>query len=68
MISDEQWFTISHRRKCERRCYSFGYRTTNYKMLQKLAREEANSGEYSCVKIIDANTCEDLEYFTKTHR
>lgn len=66
--TDITWYTIVHRKKHERHCYSFGYRTEDLRMLRELAQKEADSGEYSCVKIINADTNEDFAYFTKAHR
>lgn len=66
--TDYKSYTIVHRRKNERKCYSFGYCTENIDLLRELAEQEAEGGEYSCVKIINADTNEDLEYFTKAHR
>lgn len=66
--TDRTWYTIVHRRRHERTCYSFGYRTENLEMLREIAEEEAEDGEYSCVKIINADTNEDFQYFTKAHR
>lgn len=66
--TDRTWYTIVHRRRHERICYSFGYRTENLEMLREIAEEEAEDGEYSCVKIINADTNEDFQYFTKAHR
>lgn len=66
--TDYKSYTIVHRRKNERNCYSFGYRTENISLLRELAEQEADDGEYSCVKIINADTNEDLEFFTKAHR
>ena len=61
-------YTIVHRKKHERNCYSFGYRTGNLDMLRNLAEQEADEGEYRCVKIINADTNEDVEYFTAVHK
>lgn len=66
--SDVTWYTIVHRRPFERLCYSFGYRTNDINLLRELAEKEVEEGTYSCVKIINANTNEDFEYFTKAHR
>ena len=66
--TDYKSYTIVHRRKSERKCYSFGYRTEDMNLLRELAEQEAQSGEYSCVKIINVDTNEDIEYFTKAHR
>ena len=66
--TDYKSYTIVHRRKSERNCYSFGYRTDNLDLLRDMAEREAESGTYSCVKIINADTNEDIEYFTKNHR
>ncbi len=66
--TDNVWYTIVHRRKNERKCYSFGYRTENLDLLRELAEQEAEEGEFSCVKIINADTNEDKEYFTNAHR
>lgn len=66
--TDRTWYTIVHRRRHEHTCYSFGYRTENLEMLREIAEEEAEDGEYSCVKIINADTNEDFQYFTKAHR
>lgn len=61
-------YTIVHRKRGERHCYSFGYRTDDLDMLRELAEQEASDGEYRCVKIINADTNEDIEYFTRVHR
>ena len=66
--TDYKSYTIVHRRKSERKCHSFGYRSDNLYLLRELAEQEAGNGEYSCVKIINADTNEDVEYFTKAHR
>lgn len=66
--TDRTWYTIVHRKRGQRHCYSFGYRTEDIALLRELAEEEAESGEYPCVKIINSDTNEDLEYFTKAHR
>ena len=66
--TDRKWYTIVHRKKGDRKCYSFGYRTEDIGMLRELAEDEAASGEYRCVKIINADSNEDLEYFTEAHR
>lgn len=66
--TDYKSYTIVHRRKSERNCYSFGYCTENLDLLRELAEKEAEEGTYSCVKIINADTNEDFEYFTKAHR
>ena len=66
--TDNTYYTIVHRKRHERNCYSFGYRTENISLLRELAEQEADEGEYSCVKIINADTNEDLEFFTKVHR
>jgi len=66
--TDPVWYTIVHRRKHERTCYSFGYRTEDLQTLRDIAETEASEGTYSCVKIINAETNEDIQYFTKAHR
>ena len=66
--TDTTWYTIVHRRKHERTCYSFGYRTEDLQTLRDIAETEASEGTYSCVKIINADTNEDVQYFTKAHR
>ena len=66
--TDRTWYTIVHRKKGEHNCYSFGYRSENLEMLRELAIDEAASGEYRCVKIINADTNEDFEYYTTAHR
>lgn len=66
--TDITWYTIVHRKRNENKCYSFGYRTENLNMLREIASQEASENKYSCVKIINANTNEDVEYFTKAHR
>ena len=66
--TDTTWYTIVRRRKGERKCYGFGYRSENLALLREIAVKEAECGEYSCVKIINADTNEDKEYFTKAHR
>lgn len=66
--TDRTWYTIVHRKSYERKCYSFGYRTEDLEMLREIARREAESKAYSCVKIINSDTNEDHEYFTKAHR
>jgi len=66
--TDRTWYTIVHRKKYERHCYSFGYRSDNLGMLCELAQLEASGGEYRCVKIINADTNTDVQYFTKARR
>ena len=66
--TDRTWYTIVHRKKNERKCYGFGYRTDNLPMLREIAEKEAAEGEYRCVKIINATTNKDHEYFTKARR
>lgn len=66
--TDIIWYTIVHRKKHERKCYSFGYRSEDLGTLRELAQREADEGVYSCVKIINASTNEDKEYFTKARR
>lgn len=66
--TDRTWYTIVHRKRHERTCYSFGYRTENLDALRGIAEAEASEGTYSCVKIINADTNIDVEYFTKAHR
>ena len=66
--TDRTWYTIVHRKRHERHCYSFGYRTDDLNLLRELAEREAEEGTYSCVKIINADTNEDFQYFTKAHR
>lgn len=66
--TNNTWYTIVHRKKSERKCYSFGYRSEDLDTLRDLARQEADEGMYSCVKIINADTNKDKEYFTKAHR
>lgn len=66
--TDIVWYTIVHRRPFERRCYSFGYRTEDIGMLREIAEREAAEGTYSCVKIINADTNEDVQCFTKARR
>ena len=61
-------YTIVHRKKHERNCYSFGYVTENIEILREIAIQEAIAGEYRCVKIINADTNEDMEYFTAVHK
>lgn len=66
--TDNKWYTIAHRKKGETRCYSFGYRTEDLEMLRQLARKETNSGEYRCVKIVNADSGDLVECFTKATR
>lgn len=66
--TDRTWYTIVHRKRHERKCYSFGYRSDNLDLLLEIAESEAAEGTYSCVKIINADTNEDFQYFTKAHR
>lgn len=66
--TDRTWYTIVHRKRHERKCYSFGYRSDNLDLLREIAESEAAEGTYSCVKIINADTNEDFQYFTKAHR
>jgi len=66
--TDRTWYTIVHRKKYERKCYSFGYRSDDLDLLRELAEREASEKTYSCVKIINADTNEDFQYFTKAHR
>ena len=66
--TDRTWYTIAHRKKYEKHCYSFGYRTDDLEMLREIAEREASEGSYSCVKIINADTNIDVQYFTKARR
>lgn len=66
--TDTTYYTIVHRKRGERNCYSFGYRSDDRNLLRELAEQEALEGEYRCVKIINADTNEDIEYFTEAHR
>ena len=66
--TDRTWYSIVHRKKKERRCYSFGYRSEDLDMLRHLAKLEASEGKYSCVKIVNADTNETIECFTKATR
>lgn len=66
--TDRTWYTIVHRKKHEKHCYSFGYRSDDLNLLRELAGQEAKENIYSCVKIINADTNEDFEYFTKARR
>lgn len=66
--TDVKRYTIVHRLAYEKKCYTFGYYTDNIDMLREMAIEEASEGKYRCVKIINADTNEDFEYFTKAHR
>jgi len=66
--TDRTWYTIVHRKSFERKCYSFGYRSDDLPMLREIAAREAESNVYKCVKIINATTNEDHEYFTKARR
>lgn len=66
--TDNTYYTIVHRKRHERNCYSFGYRSEDLELLRHLAESEAAEGTYSCVKIINADTNEDIQYFTKAHR
>lgn len=66
--TDITWYTVVHRKRHERRCYSFGYRTEDLSLLSEIAQQEADSGEFSCVKIINADSNEDIRYFTKAHK
>lgn len=66
--TDRTWYTIVHRKKHERNCYSFGYRSDDLEMLRDIAEREAEDGIYHCVKIINADTNEDVQYFTKVRK
>ena len=65
---DRTVYTIAHRKKHEQHCYSFGYVTDDLQMLRDIAENEAQEGSYRCVKIINAETNEDFQYFTKVHK
>ena len=66
--TDEVWYTIVHRKTRERKGYRMGYRTMDLDTLREIAKGEAERGEYSMVKIINADTDEPVEYFTKAHQ
>ena len=66
--TDRTYYTIMHRKKHERRCYTFGYRTEDLETLRGIAKEEAEEGLCTCVKIVNANTNEEIQCFTKAHR
>ena len=66
--TDNVWYTIVHRKKGERRAYRIGYRSEDLNLLRTLANKEVETGDFSMVKIVNADTNEDKEYFTKAHR
>lgn len=63
--SDPVWYTIVHRKKFERKGYRFGYRTQDLNMLREIAQKEAEEGVYSMIKIVNDDTNEMVESFTK---
>ena len=63
--TDNVWYTIVHRKRGERRGYRCGYRSEDRFLLAEIAKKEADSGQYSMVKIINADTDETVELFTK---
>ena len=66
--TDLTWYTIVHRRKGERRGHRIGYRSEDLEVLRNIANNEAESGDFSMVKIINSETNEDIQYFTKAHQ
>ena len=63
------YYSIMHRTKKERKCYSAGFYTEDLGMLCEMAEREAAEGKYSCVKIVDTDEkWKDVMYFTKAHR
>ena len=63
--SNPTWYTIVHRRKFERKGYRFGYRTQDLNALRESAQNEAAEGVYSMIKIVNDETNETIECFTK---
>ena len=66
--TDLTWYTIIHRKKGERRGHRIGYRSEDLETLRHIARNELDSGEYAMVKIVNSETNEEIECFTKVHR
>ena len=62
------YYTISHRKKGERRTYRTGYRTEDMNILHNIAVEELNSGLYTSIYIIDADTNKKVATYRKGGR
>lgn len=61
-------YAIMKRRKGVRRAYTDGYFSYDLEYMYKLARDLADTGEYTMVNIIDADTGRRIESFTPTER
>lgn len=66
--TDNVWYTIVHRKRSERRGYRCGYRSEDKELLREIATKEAASGTYSMVKIVNADTDETVEVFTRARQ
>lgn len=61
-------YAIMKRKKGVRRAYTDGYFSYDLEYMLKTARNLANSGEYSMVNVIDADTGRKIESFTPSER
>ena len=61
-------YAIMKRKKGVRRAYTDGYFSYDLEYMLKTARNLANSGEYSMVNVIDADTGRTIESFTPSER
>ena len=61
-------YAIMKRKNGVRRAYTDGYFSYDLEYMTKAARELANSGEYSMVNVIDADTGRKIESFTPSEQ
>jgi len=61
-------YSIISRKRGMRRAYSDGYIYGDLDYAKREAQSKALSGHYTMVKIVDNETNEAVEYFTKAHR
>ena len=57
-------YAIMKRKKGSRRAYTDGYVSTDLNSMMELARDLAETGEYSMINIVDADTGDRVESFT----
>lgn len=61
-------YAIMKRRKGIRRAYTDGYYSYDLEYMKECAKDLANSGEYSMVNVIDADTGKRVESFTPSEK
>lgn len=61
-------YAIMKRKKGVRRAYTDGYYSYDLEYMYQCARNLADTGEYSMINIIDADTGRKIESFTPTKR